>query len=782
MYTLLDFQEKAVNALQNHVIEALEIATPQTPVLLKAPTGAGKTVMAAALLERIVDQAHLHPGLDNNMAFIWFAPNTLHVQSYDSLNQLYEEQRRLNCLNLNELSANPVLNPGDLLFANWSSLSSATNIWRKENESNTNLESLIENTRQNDTKILLIIDEAHLSAFTGAQAKAVRELIAADVEILITATPSGEQLTKAQDRLVNVPRKEVIEQELIKKSVRLNIGLNPDEQNGENVHIHLLRKAFEKKAELQKLYNEELGEGVVNPLILIQLPSDKSTLSDEDKTIREVIEGLLNMEYNIYTANGRLAIWLSGEKDKDGLEEMNGLQDVLIFKQAIAQGWDCPRAAILVSYRNVQSPDFGIQTVGRILRMPHRKHYTNDDLNHGYVYTNIQTNQIKFVPSDADYFDKLLATRQDDKGWLYTNLKTAQMINDRKTSATLTSAFQTIFFNIMESKYGVKQLPEWDLFTPRESDDADVLALKEKNTNLMREKGWEFDISSHQIKIPTDIKVDPYQVNAIAINSENSKDFAITSEEFRQYFDRFCYDSITLLIKEKSWRKMRETLINFAEYYLQAFEFDARKIYLFPQNKALILDDIRVALEEFNKYQHEQEVVNRRVEYSDWSIPKERFYSEKHTREEIDNHALTPFYELNVASNPEKLFKDFLIQNEDKIEYWYKNGDSGREHFAVDYTDIAGVKRLFFVDFIIRTKDGRIGLFDTKSLKADISDANKHNALRRWMNENGTEYFGGVLIPVEKANVWKFYYSEFDLEENKYIESINGFSDFQSKI
>ena len=110
MYTLLDFQEKAVNALQNHVIEALEIAAPQTPVLLKAPTGAGKTVMAAALLERIVDQAHLHPGLDNNMAFIWFAPNTLHVQSYDSLNQLYEEQRRLNCLNLNELSANPVLN------------------------------------------------------------------------------------------------------------------------------------------------------------------------------------------------------------------------------------------------------------------------------------------------------------------------------------------------------------------------------------------------------------------------------------------------------------------------------------------------------------------------------------------------------------------------------------------------------------------------------------------------------------------------------------------------
>ena len=774
MYTLLDFQEKAVNQLQAHVISAIEEHRKQTPVLLKAPTGAGKTVMAAALIERVVDQAHLHPGLDSNMAFIWFAPNTLHVQSYDSLNLLYEEQRRLNCINLSELSANPVLNPGDLLFANWSSLSSATNIWRKENESNTNLESLIENTRNNDTKIILVIDEAHLSAFTGAQAKAVRELIAADVEILITATPSH-----IPDRNVVVSRKDVIEQELIKKSVRLNIGLDPSQQNGDNVHIHLLRKAFEKKVELQKLYDEELGAGVVNPLILIQLPSDSTALSDEDKSIREILEGILASDYQISSNNGRLAIWLSGEKDKDGLEDLNGLQDVLIFKQAIAQGWDCPRASILVSYRNVRSEDFGIQTVGRILRMPHRKHYHHDDLNHGYVYTNIQTNQIKFVPSDSDYFDKLLAIRQEDKSWDFAIMPTAQMINDRKTSATLTSTFQTIFFNVMENKYGIKQLPDIDLFTPREEDDDEVKKIKEENTQKMIEKGWEFEIDAHQIRIPTDIKVDPYQVDAIQINNGNRKEFAITNEEFRQFFDRFCYDSITRLIKEKSWRKMRETLINFAEYYLQSFEYDARKIYLYPNNKAIVLDDIRVALEKFDAWQQAIGNERRRVEYSDWQIPKERYYSEKHIKEEIENHALFPFYEQNGASNPEKLFKQFLIDHADKIKYWYKNGDSGREHFAIDYVDSNGVKRLFYVDFIVVTMDNRIGLFDTKTLKSDIVDANKHNALRKWMRNNGEQYFGGILIPVETAGVWKFYYSNFDLEENKYIDTTTGFTDLR---
>jgi type III restriction enzyme len=186
-----------------------------------------------------------------------------------------------------------------------------------------------------------------------------------------------------------------------------------------------------------------------------------------------------------------------------------------------------------------------------------------------------------------------------------------------------------------------------------------------------------------------------------------------------------------------------------------------------------------VALEKFDAWQQAIGNERRRVEYSDWQIPKERYYSEKHIKEEIENHALFPFYEQNGASNPEKLFKQFLIDHADKIKYWYKNGDSGREHFAIDYVDSNGVKRLFYVDFIVVTMDNRIGLFDTKTLKSDIVDANKHNALRKWMRNNGEQYFGGILIPVETAGVWKFYYSNFDLEENKYIDTTTGFTDLR---
>lgn len=429
-----------------YTFEALAETPEQVPILLEAPTGSGKTVMMADYLYRLVDELPLQPSLNPNTAFIWIAPNTLHIQSLKSLQKLYADTAKLRSIDLSELSTNPVLNPRDLLFVNWSSVDGMKKIWRKENETNTNLETLIENTKAQDTQLILVIDEAHLGAFTGPQAIAVRNLIKAKVEVMVTATPNSRP-----QKTVSISRKKVVDEGMIKKSVRLNIGLDPAKQNSDNVHIHLLRMALEKKNELAAIYDAELGAGVVNPLLLIQLPSDTATLSDEDKTIRETLEGLLSMEYGITTNNGRLAVWLSGEQNRAGLEDMNGFQDVLIFKQAIAQGWDCPRAAVLVSYRNVQSPNFGIQTVGRILRMPHQKHYQNDMLNYGYVYTNIESNKIRFEPSDADFFNYQIANRQADKDWVYDKLQTATIVNDRATAGVLTSVFERKFFNVMET-------------------------------------------------------------------------------------------------------------------------------------------------------------------------------------------------------------------------------------------------------------------------------------------------------------------------------------------
>lgn len=756
MYILKDFQEKAVKSLLNHTFETINTAPTQIPILLEAPTGSGKTVMMASYLERIVEELPLQPGLHNNVAFIWFAPNTLHIQSFISLQKLYSDTKKLNCIDLSDLSGNPVLNPKDLLFVNWSSVDGMKKIWRKENESNTNLETLIENTKSNGTQLILVIDEAHLSAFTGTQAISVRRLINAKIEVLVTATPR-----QRPQRSIFISRQEVIKEQMIKKGVRLNIGLDPAQQNGENVHIHLLRKAFQKKRELEALYNAELGENHINPLLLIQLPSETESLSDEDKSIRDTLVSLLNMEFDISTNNGRLAIWLSGERDKDGLEEPNGLHDVLIFKQAIAQGWDCPRAAILVSYRNVRSPDFGIQTVGRILRMPHRRHYQNDDLNYGYVYTNIESNSINFVPSDADYFNLQYAERKRNEYWCFDKLTTAIVVNDRASKGLLTSVFEKKFFDVMEHRYGIKQLPEIDIFTLENEED--LRRQIDSNINAMKDLFWQFEIYDHQIHIPTNIEIDPYEVNSIILNANQVQNFAITNAEFYVMFDRFCYENITRLNRSKSWKKLRETLIHFAEYYLNIFEFEARKLFLFPYNKALLIEHIAVALEHFEAWQTEQGNANRRIENSEWEVPEIRYYNDLYNREEILSHALEPFFEYRNASSPEIEFKNFLIANESQIEWWYKNGDQGKEHFAVPYNDSFGVLRLFYVDFVIKFKSEKVGLFDTKTRRSDVEAPNKHNTLLSYIEkENASNperiLIGGILISEEISSVVSFRY------------------------
>lgn len=761
MYILKDFQETAVTSLLENTYTALQEPTKQTPVLLESPTGSGKTVMMASYIERLVDELQLKPGYNSNVAFVWLAPNTLHIQSYHALQNLYSDTQKLNCIDLDNLGSNPILNAKDLLFLNWSSIHSAKNIWRKDNETNTNLETLIENTQANDTSIVLIIDEAHLSAFSGKQAIAVRNLIEADVEVLVTATAHNIQRPQLS---VFVPRQKVVEQELIKKGIRLNIGLNPEEQNGENVHMHLLRKAFQKKEELKALYAQELGENKVNPLLLIQLPSDNVSLSSEDKSIRDTLVGLLNTEYNVTTQNGRLAIWLSGEKDKDGIEDINAMQDVMIFKQAVAQGWDCPRAAILVSYRTVNSPSFGIQTVGRILRMPHRKHYNNDDLNYGYVYTNIESTRINFEPSDADFINFQLAKRKKDRGWVFDKINSAQIVNDRAAKGVLTSTFQTHFFNLMEQRFSVAMLPDVDLFTTEVEEN--LKEAKEANLLAMQQNGWEFKVDDHQIPIPVDIEADPYIVNSIMVNADHTKQFAITMNQFNTMFERFCYDNITRLNRSKSWKKLRDVLLFFAEYYLGLFEHEAKRIYLFPQNRRLLEELIVVALERFEQWQKAKGNEKRRVEYASWEVPEYRYYSENFNKQYIESHAMEPFYEYISVSSPEKRFKEFLEANNEHIEWWYKNGDAGKEHFAVPYIKQVDEKlerpSLFYVDFVIKFKSGKIGLFDTKTKRSDLDAPKKHNALLEYIEKvnqeaNNENLLGGVLIeePMD-SNHWRF--------------------------
>ena len=218
-----------------------------------------------------------------------------------------------------------------------------------------------------DLPIVAIIDEEHMFwSKTADKSAAVLERINPAVELRISATPK----TLHPDEKVKVYRQDVIAAEMIKKEVVLNPDIELDFSEERTLNENLIKAALAKRNQLAELY-QELGVKI-NPLLLIQLPNDvKETMTSEDQAIAEQVKTYLEAICGITAENGLLAVWLANEKENlAGLERPDNMTQVLLFKEAIALGWDCPRAAVLLIFRKLQSDQFTIQTVGRILRMP----------------------------------------------------------------------------------------------------------------------------------------------------------------------------------------------------------------------------------------------------------------------------------------------------------------------------------------------------------------------------------------------------------------------------
>ena len=84
---LKDFQESAVEDLATKVRQGAQIAGPNSPqaVVLSAPTGAGKTVIATRLIERILEGDH-QAGPDPDAVFLWITDlPELNRQTYDKM-------------------------------------------------------------------------------------------------------------------------------------------------------------------------------------------------------------------------------------------------------------------------------------------------------------------------------------------------------------------------------------------------------------------------------------------------------------------------------------------------------------------------------------------------------------------------------------------------------------------------------------------------------------------------------------------------------------------------
>ena len=712
----LAYQQKAVTELVDKTIRLLNLGGQRNKLVFEATTGAGKTVMACQMLAGLMDE--LHDRGDSRyqeVAFIWFAPRKLHIQSYEKLKGAFEETRTLRPVMFDELDQNEGIRPGEILFVNWESVNKENNVMVREGDCSLSLYEITDRTKEEfGLPIVAIIDEEHMFwSKTADKSAAVLDRINPTVEIRISATPK----TANPKEKVTVYRQDVIAAEMIKKEVVLNPEIELNFSDELELNANLIKAALDKRNQIAEAY-KAVGSNV-NPLLLIQLPNDtKESMTAEDTAIADQVKKYLEVMCGITTDNHRLAVWLAGEKENlTDLEKPDNLTEVLLFKEAIALGWDCPRAAVLLIFRKLQSDQFTIQTVGRIMRMPEQKHYQKEILNSGYVFTDIAKDKIQIVTADAGYILNNTITAHRRENLKNVNLPSSYTERPNVERNYLGPDFRKVlheearrFWDFVEGNllFSLEELAKLDndeeSNTLPDSDDLQINENRKKVANSLR-----LDVKNINIEIPQDVH---FQNEEQVLEVDTVK-YARKATEIDRVFMAYIATKGHQFESKGRTDKIASYLLEILADFFGIYETEAKKVVLYHSNRPKFDRIIDSALERYARIRdkaRKESAAKRVFRKYGWEVPEERTYDNETSHiEETGNHALLPFVQLNQASNPEKDFVAYLEQNSQYIDWWYKNGDKGKQHYAIEYTTgDEQAKSLFYVDFVIRMKNGHI--------------------------------------------------------------------------
>ncbi len=716
---LKNFQYTAINKLVTRTKD-LFYQKGQKKIIFKSPTGSGKTIMVAEFLNRIIQEKIFN----KDVVFIWTTPRkTLTLQSKSKLEAYLKHKNNLKCVLFEDLIEN-IIPKNNILFLNWESINKKNkNTIIVENEREFYLSKVIERTISKNREIILIIDESHHHATSEISQKLIKD-ISPKISLEVSATP----VLNNPDEIVSVSLEDVKVAGLIKKTVILNHNfenllkantIKTSLANGTEKFV--IDQAIKKQTELFNGFKKIKSK--VRPLILIQLP-DNLKGQQEDR-VRIEIQEYLEHKYKIKTENGKLAIRLS--EDKKNLENISKIDnevEVLIFKQAIALGWDCPRAQILVLFRNWKSLTFSIQTVGRIMRMPEIKkgHYKIDKLNNSYVFTNLNNVELR-EDYGRDYLTIYSSFRKKN-----ISLNSYSRVRQREKTR-LSPLFISIFlreaknFNL-EKKIKVNN--------------------KKANFSLIN----DYIVGSTDELINKNIKGKRYEI--------------INLRDKQLLFDYFVRNNLSPFFPEdRSVGRVKEAIYQFFRNFLNLdFENSFDKIVnivLSDGNIKLFSDLIDISKE---KYSNETEAREDEIaKNTNWNFPESLTFAGDYFKLKTKKSVMQPFYYDYKWKTEEKFIE--LIDKSKKIHFWFKNGDRDQTFFSIPYK-LKKQINLFYVDFIVKFKSGKIGLYDTKSGITIDQSKEKNDGLQKYISSH-KNLIGGIVTNNDPNNFkgrWLFYNGE----------------------
>lgn len=693
---LKEFQLNAVKSL----FEAME--TPARDIILKSPTGSGKTIILTYFMHQYIQSFP-------KTVFVWLTPGkgNLEEQSKAKMDKyIHASQTKL---------LSDVMTAGfeenDSCFINWEKLTKKGNNALKDSE-RTNFLEHIQHALNDGIRFVIIVDESHQN--NTIKADEIIQYFHTDKIIRCSATPKG--IAKAE--IIEIPEEEVIAAGLIKKMLVINQDF-PQSIETEDQTAFLLEKALQKQRELRAAFLQ--GGNDINPLIVIQIPNKSETLQDG-------VERYLETQGLTYE-NGQLAVWLSDRHENlDGIDKPNAASSAVIIKQAVATGWDCPRAHILVKLRDNMDETFEIQTIGRIRRMPEAKHYQNDLLDSCYLYTFDE----KFTAGVKMALDK--GALNACTLFLKNEYKDITLTGEQRTMVTSTRNPQKALQAIVS--YAQKELG--------------IGTNKTENRTRLQAAGYEMseNIVKHTLSGETaTLDFAAADMNTIAVTEKLN-----THTHGRDYHHKIGKIGMEIGMEYSYMNTIIRKLFdkNF-KYSRKILALEPREVYAFVINNA---DRLRHLVREAMAYELAQLSLEVPAKsYYDFRIPQSCMFTyngEAKTQLVMKKNVYQNYLSSAAPrSTPEVKFEKFCEHSE-SVEWWYKNGDKGNEYFSIVYVDNSNRQKLFYPDYIISV-GSQIWIIETKggfdrsgnSQDIDLYTPKKFGVLKAYLDEHGLK--GGIV-------------------------------------
>ncbi|HEY4474061.1 MAG TPA: DEAD/DEAH box helicase family protein [Candidatus Paceibacterota bacterium] len=364
-------------------------------VCIKIPTGGGKTFVGCHAVEKIMSKA-LSNKMDHGIV-MWFTPSeaiktqTLRKfkdrkdahrkildEAYDNHVRVFSNEEALS-IRKSDVSGNLCVIIASLeAFRKEKTLQKKYKVYQENGSLMDHFEHLDEpdylerdsegtviNSLANVIRLsspLVVIDEGHKTS-TQLSIDFLKDLNPSFI-VEYTATPRA-----GSNILVEIHASELKEQQMVKIPIVLESAAQW--QNA-------LTNGIEKRIELEKAAKKLKGE-YIRPIALLQAQSKAG-----DVTVEKIKEFLI--EGKIPT--DEIAIKISGKNELEGVDLFSNDCKIryIITVNALAEGWDCSFAYVLVSVANLGSKIAVEQIIGRIIRMPNARRKADEDFNRSYVF------------------------------------------------------------------------------------------------------------------------------------------------------------------------------------------------------------------------------------------------------------------------------------------------------------------------------------------------------------------------------------------------------------